>query len=345
MDRIDLRSDTVTLPSPGMRQAMAAAPVGDDQYGEDPSVNRLQEEIADLLGKEAALFVPSGTMANQIGLKILTRPGDEVVLGDEAHIVWHESGAGAANSGVQFTVVGRGGVFTAADLRAAYKPPGHIVFPPTSLVAIENTHNRGGGVVFPQHEAVAICGTARELGLASYLDGARLFNAAAASGRSLLELAAPFDVVSVALSKGLGCPVGSLIAGRRDDISRARRARRMFGGAMRQSGILAAAGLYALEHNLAHLAEDHANARLLAERLVGLRGVGLDLATVQSNIVIFRMEQGAPDAATIVARAQETGVLVSAFGVRIVRAVTHLDVTREQCRRAADLLTEIIERR
>ena len=345
MDRIDLRSDTVTLPSPGMRQAMAAAPVGDDQYGEDPSVNRLQEEIADLLGKEAALFVPSGTMANQIGLKILTRPGDEVVLGDEAHIVWHESGAGAANSGVQFTVVGRGGVFTAADLRAAYKPPGHIVFPPTSLVAIENTHNRGGGIVFPQHEAVAVCDTARELGLASYLDGARLFNAAAASGRSLLELAAPFDVVSVALSKGLGCPVGSLIAGRRDDISRARRARRMFGGAMRQSGILAAAGLYALEHNLAHLAEDHANARLLAERLVGLRGVGLDLATVQSNIVIFRMEQGAPDAATIVARAQETGVLVSAFGVRIVRAVTHLDVTREQCRRAADLLAEIIERR
>ena len=345
MDRIDLRSDTVTLPSPGMRQAMAAAPVGDDQYGEDPSVNRLQEEIADLLGKEAALFVPSGTMANQIGLKILTRPGDEVVLGDEAHIVWHESGAGAANSGVQFTVVGRGGLFTATDLRAAYKPPGHIVFPPTRLVAIENTHNRGGGVVFPQHEAAAVCDTARELGLASYLDGARLFNAAAACGRSLAELAARFDLVSVALSKGLGCPVGSLIAGRRDDISRARRARRMFGGAMRQSGILAAAGLYALEHNLAHLAEDHANARLLAERLAGLPGVGLDLATVQSNIVIFRMEQGAPDAATIVARAQETGVLVSAFGVRIVRAVTHLDVTREQCRRAADLLAEIIERR
>ena len=345
MDRIDLRSDTVTLPSPGMRQAMAAAPVGDDQYGEDPSVNRLQEEIAELLGKEAALFVPSGTMANQIGLKILTRPGDEVVLGDEAHIVWHESGAGAANSGVQFTVVGRGGVFTAADLRAAYKPPGHIVFPPTSLVAIENTHNRGGGVVFPQHEAVAVCDAARELGLASYLDGARLFNAAAAGGRSPAELAAPFDLVSVALSKGLGCPVGSLIVGRRDDISRARRARRMFGGAMRQSGILAAAGLYALEHNLARLAEDHANARLLAERLVGLRGVGLDLATVESNIVIFRMEECAPDAATIVARAQETGVLVSAFGVRIVRAVTHLDVTREQCRRAADLLAEIIERR
>ena len=345
MDRIDLRSDTVTLPSPGMRQAMAAAPVGDDQYGEDPSVNRLQERIGELLGKEAALFVPSGTMANQIGLKILTRPGDDVVVGEEAHIVWHESGATAANSGVQFTVAGRGGLFSAADLRAAYKPPGHIVFPPTTLVAVENTHNRGGGVVFPQAEAVAICETARELGLASYLDGARLFNTAAATGRSLAELAAPFDVVSVALSKGLGCPVGSLIAGRYAGIVRARRARRMFGGAMRQSGILAAAGLYALDHNLARLVEDHVNAKILAERLAGLRGVCLDLATVQSNIVIFRMEEGTPDAATIVARAQETGVMISAFGERTVRAVTHLDVSRDQCRHAADLLAAAIERR
>jgi threonine aldolase len=345
MDRIDLRSDTVTLPSPGMRQAMAAAPVGDDQYGEDPSVNRLQERIAELLGKEAALFVPSGTMANQIGLKILTRPGDDVVVGEEAHIVWHESGAAAANSGVQFTVVGQGGLFTAADLRAAYKPPGHIVFPPTTVVAVENTHNRGGGVVFPQAEAVAICETARELGLASYLDGARLFNAAAATGRSLAELATPFDVVSVALSKGLGCPVGSLIAGSYSGIVRARRARRMFGGAMRQSGILAAAGLYALDHNLARLVEDHVDAKILAERLAGLRGVRLDLATVQSNIVIFRMEEGAPDAAAIVARAQETGVLVSAFGERTVRAVTHIDVSRDQCGRAADLLAQVIEHR
>jgi threonine aldolase len=344
MERIDLRSDTVTLPSPAMRQAMAVAPVGDDQYGEDPSVNRLQERLAELLGKEAALFVPSGTMANQIALKILTRPGDDVVVGDEAHIVWHESGAAAANSGVQFTVVGQGGLFTAADLRAACKPSGHIVFPPTTLVAIENTHNRGGGVVFPQAEAVAICETARELGLASYLDGARLFNAAAASGHSLAELAAPFDFVSVALSKGLGCPVGSLIAGRYAGIVRARRARRMFGGAMRQSGILAAAGLYALDNNFSRLVDDHANARLLAERLAGLRGVHLDLATVQSNIVIFRMEESAPDAATIVARAEEAGVRVSAFGERTVRAVTHLDVSREQCRRAADLLAAVIER-
>ena len=342
MTRIDLRSDTVTLPSAEMRQAMAAAPVGDDQYGEDPSVNRLQDRIAELLGKEAALFVPSGTMANQIGLKILTRPGDEVILGDEAHIVWHESGAGAANSGVQFSVVGRGGLFTAADLRAAYKPPGHIVFPPTTLVAVENTHNRGGGVVFPQSDAVAICGAAREFGMKSYLDGARLFNTAAATGRSLAELAASFDVVSVALSKGLGCPVGSVIAGPREDISRAMRARRMFGGAMRQSGILAAAGLWALDHNLERLTEDHGNARLLAERIAGLRGIALDLQTVQSNIVIFHTEEGAPDAATVVARAREMGVLVSAFGVRTVRAVTHLNVSRADCELAADRLIQAL---
>jgi threonine aldolase len=343
MTPIDLRSDTVTKPSPGMRAAMAEAPVGDDQYGEDPSVNRLQERIAELLGKEAALFLPSGTMANQIALKVLTRPGDDVIVGDEAHIVWHEAGAAAANSGVQFTVVGRGGLFTAADVRAAYKPPGHIVFPGTTLVAVENTHNRGGGVVFPQSDAEAICAASRELGLATYLDGARLFNTAAATGRKLAELAAPFDLVGVALSKGLGCPVGSLIAGRKSDMPRAVKARRMFGGALRQAGILAAAGLYALEHNLGRLPEDHANGRLIAERLAGLRGVRLDLATVQSNIVIFRLDDDAPDAATIVARAKERGVLVSAFASRTVRAVTHLDVTRDECRAAAESLAAVIE--
>jgi len=341
MQRIDLRSDTVTLPTDAMRSAMASAPVGDDQYGEDPTVRALQERIAGLLGKEAAVFVPSGTMANQIGLKLLTRPGDDVIVGDEAHIVWHESGAAAANSGVQFTVVGHGGLFTAADLRAAYKPPGHIIFPPTTLVAVENTHNRGGGVVFPQDDAVAICATARELGAATYLDGARLFNTAVATGRSLAELAAPFDVVSVALSKGLGCPVGSLIAGRAADMTRAVRARRMFGGAMRQSGILAAAGLYALDHHIERLAEDHANARIIAERVADTRAE-IDLATVQSNIVIFRVPEPLPDAAAVVRRAQEQGVLVSAFAVRTVRAVTHLNVDAAQCRRAADVLAQAI---
>jgi threonine aldolase len=341
MERIDLRSDTVTLPSYPMRAAMANAPVGDDQYGEDPTTRALQERIAALLGKEAALFVPSGTMANQIGLKLLTHPGDDVVVGDEAHIVWHESGAAAANSGVQFTVVGHGGLFTAADLRAAFKPPGHIIFPPSTLVAVENTHNRGGGVVFPQAEAEAICAAARELGMASYLDGARLFNTAVATGRSMAELSAPFDVVSVALSKGLGCPVGSVVAGRQADIQRAVRARRMFGGAMRQSGILAAAGLYALDKNLSRLAEDHANARILAERLASTP-VEIDLATVQTNIVIFRVPAPLPDAATVVRRAQEQGVLVSAFATRTVRAVTHLNVDAAQCQHAAEVLAAAV---
>ncbi|MCW3473070.1 threonine aldolase family protein [Limobrevibacterium gyesilva] len=341
MDRIDLRSDTVTLPSDAMRAAMAAAPVGDDQYGEDPSVNRLQERVAGLLGKEAALFVPSGTMANQIGLKLLTRPGDEVVVGEEAHIVWHEAGASAANSGVQFTVAGKGGLFTAADFRSAHKPAGHIVFPPTTLVVIENTHNRGGGVIFPQDEVVAICRDASALGAGTYLDGARLFNAAVATGRSLAELAAPFDVVSVALSKGLGCPVGSLVAGTREAMQRAVRARRMFGGAMRQSGILAAAGLHALDRGLDHLAEDHANARRLAERIADTKA-DIDLATVQTNIVIFRLPPPLPDAATVVRRAQEQGVLVSAFAPRTIRATTHLNVTSAQCRHAADVLARIL---
>lgn len=340
---IDLRSDTVTRPSPSMRKAMAEAPVGDDQYGEDPTVNALQERVAGMLGKEAALFVPSGTMANQLALKLLTRPGDEVLLGDNAHMQWHEAGAGAANSGVQFTPVGKGALFSVDELRAALKPRGHIVLPPTGLVAIENTHNLGGGLVWPQHQVEAICAAAREAAIASYLDGARLFNAAAASGLSLAELARPFDLVSVALSKGLGCPVGSVLAGSAEIIARAVRQRRIFGGAMRQSGILAAAGLYALDHNLSRLPEDHANARCIAECLAGLPGVSLDLATVRTNIVIFQLGEGLPDAATIAARAKEARVLVSALGPRLVRAVTHLDVTAEQCRLAAARLAAIIE--
>jgi threonine aldolase len=343
MDVIDLRSDTVTKPSAGMRRAIAEAEVGDDQYGEDPTVNLLQERIADLLGKEAAVFVPSGTMANQIALKIMTRPGDDVVLGHETHMVWHESGAGGANAGVQFTAIGRGGLFTEAEFRAAFKAPGHMMFPPTTLVAIENTHNRGGGVVFHPAEAAAICRTAHKLGARTYLDGARLFNAAIASGASAQELAQPFDVVSVSISKGLGCPAGSLIAGAKADMIRAVRVRRMLGGAMRQAGILAAAGLYALDNNFDRLGEDHVNARLIAMAVAGLHHVRFDLATVQTNIVIFHMDEDAPDAATIASRAKEAGVLVTVFGPRTLRAVAHLDVTAEQCRRAGEILGRLIE--
>lgn len=345
MTAIDLRSDTVTRPSQGMRAAMAAAPVGDDQYGEDPSVNELQAEVAALLGKEAALFMASGTMANQVALKLFTRPGDDVIVSQESHAVWHEAGASGANAGVQFSPVGKGGLFSAADFLAAYKAPGHAIFPGTTLVEIENTHNRGGGLVFPQGEVEAICAEARKLGVATFLDGARLFNAAAASGAKPAALAAPFDLVSIALSKGLGAPIGSVLAGRKDDIARAQKYRRMFGGALRQAGVIAAAGTWALRNNLGRLAEDHANARLIAEAIADSPRVSLDLKTVQTNIIVFHLKEGAPDAAALVQAARERGVLVLAFAKRTVRAVTHLDVTRADCAKAGEILRAILDGR
>jgi len=339
---IDLRSDTVTRPTPAMREAMAQAAVGDDQYGEDPTTNRLQEEMAALLGKEAALWMPSGTMANQVALLVLARPGDEVITAREAHAGWHEAGGAAANAGVQIVEVGEGGVFTREQFEAAIKPSGLPVFPASTVVEIENTHNRAGGVVFPQDEAVRICAAARERGMASFLDGARLWNAAIACGLSERELAAPFDLVSVAFSKGLGAPGGSLLAGSREHIARANRHRRRLGGAMRQVGIFAAAALHGVQHHRARLAEDHANARRLAERLVRCAAVELDLVTVQTNIVVFRLKPGAPDAAAVVAAARARGVWVGAFGPRVVRAVTHLDVTAAQCDEAAARLASVL---
>jgi threonine aldolase len=326
-----------------MRRAMAEAPVGDDQFGEDPSVNRLQELVAELLGKEAGLFVPSGTMANQLALKLFTQPGDDVVVSRESHAVWHETGAAAANAGVQFTEVGDGGLFTADDFLAALKPRGHLIYPPTTLVEVEDTHNRAGGVVFPAAELERIGEAAREHGVASYLDGARLLNAAVARGDEPAALAAAFDLVAISLSKGLGAPVGSVLAGRRADVEALVRYRRMLGGAMRQSGVVAAAGIVALEQNVERLAEDHANARLLAERLTRSSRVVIELDRVETNIVVFRLAEDAPDAATVVARAAERGVLVFAFGPRTVRAVTHLDVDRGACERGAEILVEVAE--
>jgi threonine aldolase len=328
-----------------MRAAIAAAPVGDDQFGEDPTIVRLQERIASMLGKDAALWLPTGTMANQVALRALTRPGDDVVVTRECHTVWHETGASAANAGVQFTIIGAGGIFTREEFLDVLKPRGHIVYPPTTLVEIENTHNRAGGVVFPQAEAIRICEAAADHGVASYLDGARLWNAAVASGRSPSDCAAPFDLVSVALSKGLGAPGGSVLAGSTDTIQRCLRYRRMLGGAMRQVGLFAAAGLYALDHNMQRLADDHANARLFAEKIATSRRIVIDLETVQTNIVVFSIASEAPDAQTVVARAREHGLLVFAFGPRTIRAVTHLDVSREQCRRAADIVLDIVDRR
>ena len=339
---VDLRSDTVTRPTAAMRAAMAAAPVGDDQYGEDPSTNLLQQRCADLLGKEAALWVPSGTMANQIALRTLTRPGDEVVISREAHAGWHEAGGAAANAGVQLVEVGSRGVFTLQDFEAAIKPSGLPVFPPTTLVQVENTHNRGGGVVFPQDEVLRICAAARQRGIASFLDGARLWNAAVASGRSEAELAAPFDLVAVAFSKGLGAPGGSLLAGSKALIATARRHCRMLGGAMRQNGIFAAAALHGLEHHRERLADDHRHARRLAEALARCPEVQLDPSAVQTNIVVFQLAAGAPDAATLVAQARERGVLLNAFAARTVRAVTHMDVGAAQVERAATVLRELL---
>lgn len=335
---IDLRSDTVTRPSDAMRAAMAAAPVGDDQYGEDPTVNRLQEMVADLLGKEAALLMPSGTMANQVALKLFTRPGDDVIVAKESHAVWHEAGASGANAGVQFTEVGEGGLFTAEDVRCAAKPRGHVIYPGTTLVEVENTHNRGGGLVFAPAELDRIGDAAKELGLASYLDGARLSNAAVAGSESVKRLARPFDAVSIALSKGLGAPVGTMLAGTRQDMARAQRFRRMFGGAMRQAGILAAAGIYALENNVTRLAEDHANARLIAKRIATSERVEIDPERVPTNIIVFRLRPGAPAARVVVERCKAEGVLLLPFSETVIRAVTHLDVSREQCARAGDVI-------
>jgi threonine aldolase len=324
-----------------MRRAIAAAPVGDDQFDEDPSINQLQDRCAALLGKEAAIWLPTGTMANQVALQVLTRPGDEVIVSRQSHAVWHEAGAAAANAGVQFTEVGQGGSFTAETFLAARKPRGHPLFPPTTLIEIENTHNRAGGVIVPLSEVLEVCAAARALDIASYLDGARLWNASAATGCSVADLAAPFDVVSVSFSKGLGAPGGALMAGPRDVIKRAARSRRMFGGAMRQVGFFAAAAIYALDHHLERLADDHEHARLIAGHLTSVPDVDLDITSVQTNIVIFNLREDGIDAPAFVEAARQRGVLVVAFGPRTVRAVTHLDVTRDECDRAGAILAEV----
>jgi threonine aldolase len=341
---IDLRSDTVTRPTPAMREAMARAEVGDDQFGEDPSINRLQERVAALLGHEAALWFPTGTMANQVAIRTLTRPGDEVLAPREAHILWHETGGPAANSGVQVTEIGPGGGrFGPDDVVAARKPRGHMLQPPTTLIDVENTHNRAGGVVWSVTETLAVTAVARDLGIATFLDGARVWNAAAALGMPVAELARPFDVVNVAFSKGLGAPGGSMLAGSRAFVDGALRYRRMAGGAMRQVGVFAAAAEHALDHHLDRLVEDHANARLLAERLAESPAFDIDPEAVQTNILVFRTADEAADAPTIVARARDAGVLIVAFTDRVIRAVTHLDVSRDEVAEAAERLVAVAE--
>ena len=335
---VDLRSDTVTRPTRAMRDAMANAEVGDDVYGEDPTVRALEESVAELIGTEAALFVPTGTMANQIALKANTRPGDEVIIGKDAHLWRHESGALAALAGAQTQML-PDHRFTAAEVRAAFKSDGDPYVAPTRIVAVENTHNMAGGIVWEREQLAEVTATAHALGMITHLDGARLWNAAAATGASEKDLAAGFDTVSVCLSKGLGAPAGSVVCGPRDFIRRCHRLRKMHGGGMRQAGVLAAAGVYALAHHRARLPEDHANARAMAEALVGAKNVVVDLSRVHTNIVMIDIEHGSADAVVGVAR--EDGVLLGTAGPHRIRAVTHLDVDRDGVMRAARVIAEI----
>jgi threonine aldolase len=335
---IDLRSDTVTRPTPAMRAAMARAEVGDDVFGDDPTVHALEEEVARITGKEAALFVSSGTMGNQLAIATQTRPGDEVVVGEGAHPVYFEGGAGAALSGVQFALAGRGGFFTADEMEAAVQPAVYWA-PRTTLVAIENTHNRAGGRVWPVAQAHEVAARARARGLATHIDGARVWNASVASGVAVAEWCAPFDTASVCFSKGLGAPVGSAFCGPRKLVEDARRLRKRWGGAMRQSGILAAAALHALAHHRARLADDHANARALGEALARASGVHVDLTAVETNIVNIDLD--AP-AEAVVRGAKANGVLINATGAKRLRAVTHLDVTRADIDAAAVILVQAV---
>ena len=335
---VDLRSDTVTKPSRAMREAMLSAVVGDDVYGEDPTVIELERRTAALLGKESALFVPSGTMSNQIALLVHTRPGDEVVIGEGAHIAFYESGAGAALAGVQFATAGSGGLFDADDLTAAVKPKADY-HPRTSLVCLENTHNRAGGRIFPQTSAEAIALCARGFGLGAHLDGARLWHAALVTGQTEAALATPFDTVSVCFSKGLGAPVGSALVGSRDAISTARRFRKMLGGGMRQVGILAAGALFALEHQRARLSLDHDSARELGRILAQVNGVRV--IAPETNIVSVALPGW--HASRVVEAARTRGVLVNATGKDTLRAVTHLDVSLSDVRLAAERLADAID--
>jgi len=335
---IDLRSDTVTKPTPPMRDAMARAEVGDDVYGEDPTVRKLEERAAELTGKQAALYVPSGSMANQIAIGVTTEAGDEVIVGEGAHCFLYEGGAGPKINGVQFQVIGRGGSFTAEDVKAAYKEDNHH-YAPTTLVALENTHNRGGGFVWKLDSIAAISTMARSLGMRVHLDGARIFNAQVKTGTPVKTWAQHADTVTFCFSKGLGAPVGSVICSTRERIHKAHRQRKILGGGMRQAGILAAAGLYALDHHVQRLAEDHANAATFAERMANSKGIELDPKSVETNIVIFGLD--AVDAVTFVGRAKEQGVFVNAVSARKIRAVTHLDVSKAQCEDAAKRLAAI----
>jgi threonine aldolase len=340
MSPIDLRSDTVTKPSPAMRQAIANADVGDDVIDIDPTCQRLEKLTAEILGKEAAVFMPSGSMTNQVGVRIHCKPGDEFICEAGCHIYNYEQGAFAQLSGiVAKTVEGKAGVLHIDQLRGLIRPENdHLVR--TRLMCLENTHNRGAGKIQPYENVVAICQWAREAGLRTHLDGARLWNAAAATGIAEAQWARHFDTVSVCFSKGLGAPVGSALAGPKDMMKEARRHRKLFGGAMRQDGIIAAGALFALQNSRSRLGEDHANAQILAAAVKKAEGLSLWPEEVETNIVIFRVEPKLASAAEFAAELKGQGVLSLAIGPQQVRMVTHLDVNEDQCRRAGQIILE-----
>ncbi len=338
---IDLRSDTVTRPSEEMRRAMAQAEVGDDVFGEDPTVNHLQEMASELLAKEAALFVPSGIMANQLSIRSLTQPGDEVILEAQAHIFHYEAGAGGALAGVQFYCLeGKRGILEPEQVEGAIRTDEYYL-PPTRLICLENTHNRGGGTIYPLEKLMNIGKIASRRGVAMHLDGARIFNASVASGTAVAEYARHFDTVSFCLSKGLGAPVGSVICTTKALIPKLRRLRRMYGGGMRQAGILAEAGIYALKHHIQRLAEDHVHARILATALAELKGIQINPDHVETNIVIFDISKThfTPEQAAEALR--QEGVLLVPFGKTLLRAVTHLDVSRKDIEQAILVLRKV----
>lgn len=340
MEFIDLRSDTVTRPSPAMREAMARAEVGDDVFGEDPTINRLQQRVAEVLGKEAALYVPSGTMGNQTCVKVHTQPGDEVVAEKGSHVFNYETGGAAFLSNVQVnTIEGVHGAITAAQIKQVIRPKFYYM-PRTRLICLENTHNRAGGTVYPIELIREIHTLARQEGIALHLDGARIWNACVATGISPREYASFFDSVSVCLSKGLGAPVGSVIAGTKEFINDARHYRKIFGGGMRQAGVLAAAGLYALDHNIDRLKEDHDKARYLAGELSRVKGFEIDLSSVQTNIVIISVAKSGKQPEEVLSILRSKGVLFTLGNYMGVRAVTHLDVSMEQVTRAAAIVHE-----
>jgi threonine aldolase len=333
---IDLRSDTVTLPTPRMRGAMASAAVGDDVFGEDPTVNELEALVADRTGKEAAVFVPSGTMGNLSSLLAHCARGQEAVLGDESHIFHYEAGGASALGGIVFHPVPTGpdGTMPLEAIEAALRPSAEWLAPP-GAICLENTHNRCSGAIVPPDYVAAVADLARRRGVPVHLDGARLFNAAVALGLPLTAWTRHVTSVQICLSKGLAAPVGSLVAGTREFVGRARRARKVLGGGMRQAGVLAAAGLVALTDMVDRLAEDHANARLLAEGLAAVPGVRLDVSRVQTNIVVFGLDP-AVDSAAFLDGVRRGGVLLIDLGLGRLRAVTHYGVTAADCRAAID---------